>query len=62
MSSPLENRVVVMSGGSRGIGLAIAVALARAGARIALLAVTSSPAITSKERPMRLLLQERLKL
>src|SRR5919107_5929236 len=43
MSSPLENRVVVMSGGSRGIGLAIAVALARAGARIALLAKTDEP-------------------
>ena len=43
MSSPLENRVVVISGGSRGIGLAIAVALARAGARIALLAKTDQP-------------------
>jgi citronellol/citronellal dehydrogenase len=43
MPSPLENRVVVMSGGSRGIGLAIAVALARAGARIALLAKTDQP-------------------
>ena len=32
-----------MSGGSRGIGLAIAVALARAGARIALLAKTDEP-------------------
>jgi citronellol/citronellal dehydrogenase len=43
MPSPLENRVVVMSGGSRGIGLAIAVALARAGAKIALLAKTDQP-------------------
>jgi citronellol/citronellal dehydrogenase len=43
MSSPLQDRVVVMSGGSRGIGLAIAVALARAGARIALLAKTDQP-------------------
>jgi citronellol/citronellal dehydrogenase len=43
MPSPLENRVVVMSGGSRGIGLAIAVALAREGARIALLAKTDEP-------------------
>src|SRR5215207_8822049 len=45
MPSPLEGRVVVMSGGSRGIGLAIAVALARAGAgaRIALLAKTDQP-------------------
>ena len=42
MSSPLSGRVVVMSGGSRGIGLAIAVACARAGARIALLAKTDS--------------------
>jgi citronellol/citronellal dehydrogenase len=43
MASPLQDRVVVMSGGSRGIGLAIAVALARAGARIALLAKTDQP-------------------
>ena len=33
----------MMSGGSRGIGLAIAVALAHAGARIALLAKTDQP-------------------
>src|SRR5918997_1698484 len=43
MSSPLSGRVVVMSGGSRGIGLAIAVALPRAGARVALLAKTDAP-------------------
>src|SRR5215213_5591426 len=43
MPSPLENRVVAMSGGSRGIGLAIAVALARAGAKVALLAKTDEP-------------------
>ena len=43
MPSVLEDRVVVMSGGSRGIGLAIAVALARAGARIALMAKTDQP-------------------
>jgi citronellol/citronellal dehydrogenase len=43
MSAPLSGRVVVMSGGSRGIGLAIAVALARAGAKIALLAKTDQP-------------------
>jgi citronellol/citronellal dehydrogenase len=43
MSSPLQDSVVVMSGGSRGIGLAIAVALARAGARIALMAKTDQP-------------------
>jgi citronellol/citronellal dehydrogenase len=43
MSSPLQDRVVVMSGGSRGIGLAIAVVLARAGARIALMAKTDQP-------------------
>jgi citronellol/citronellal dehydrogenase len=43
MASPLKDRVVVMSGGSRGIGLAIAVALAREGARIALLAKTDQP-------------------
>ena len=33
----------MMSGGSRGIGLAIAVALAREGARIALLSKTDQP-------------------
>ncbi len=43
MPAPLQDRVVVMSGGSRGIGLAIAVALARAGARIALMAKTDQP-------------------
>jgi citronellol/citronellal dehydrogenase len=43
MSSPLQDRVVVMSGGSRGIGLAIAVALSAAGARIALMAKTDQP-------------------
>jgi len=43
MPSPLADRVVVMSGGSRGIGLAIAVALARHGARVALLAKTDQP-------------------
>jgi citronellol/citronellal dehydrogenase len=43
MSSPLTGRVVAMSGGSRGIGLAIAVELARAGAKIALLAKTDQP-------------------
>jgi citronellol/citronellal dehydrogenase len=43
MSSVLRDRVVVMSGGSRGIGLAIAVALAGAGARIALMAKTDRP-------------------
>ena len=43
MPSPLEGRTVVMSGGSRGIGLAIAVACARAGANVALLAKTDQP-------------------
>jgi citronellol/citronellal dehydrogenase len=43
MASPLQDRVVVMSGGSRGIGFAIGVALARAGARIALMAKTDQP-------------------
>ena len=43
MSSPLEGRTVVMSGGSRGIGLAIAVACARRGANVALLAKTDQP-------------------
>jgi len=43
MPSPLSGRTVVMSGGSRGIGLAIAVACARAGANVALLAKTDQP-------------------
>src|SRR3954451_14756084 len=43
MPSPLQGRTVVMSGGSRGIGVPIAVALARAGANVALLAKTDEP-------------------
>jgi citronellol/citronellal dehydrogenase len=39
----LSERVVFMSGGSRGIGLAIAKRLARDGARVALLAKTAEP-------------------
>ena len=41
--SALENRVVLMSGGSRGIGLAIAKRVAREGAKVALLAKTDQP-------------------
>ncbi len=37
-NSPLSGRTVVMSGGSRGIGEAIAVAVAAQGANVALLA------------------------
>ncbi len=43
---PMENlrdRVVVMSGGSRGIGLAIAKRLAREGAKVGLIAKTDKP-------------------
>ena len=43
MSSTLSGRTVVMSGGSRGIGLAIATRLARDGANVALLAKTDDP-------------------
>jgi len=39
----LRGRTVVMSGGSRGIGLAIGVAAARLGANVALLAKTDTP-------------------
>jgi citronellol/citronellal dehydrogenase len=39
----LENRTVIMSGGSRGIGLAIAKRVAREGARVALIAKTDQP-------------------
>jgi len=39
----LDGRTLLMSGGSRGIGLAIAVAAAREGANVALLAKTDVP-------------------
>ncbi|MGH8571098.1 MAG: SDR family NAD(P)-dependent oxidoreductase, partial [Gammaproteobacteria bacterium] len=39
----MEGRTVFITGGSRGIGLAIAVRLAQEGARIALLAKTDKP-------------------
>lgn len=39
----LAGRTILMSGGSRGIGLAIAVAAARRGANVALLAKTDTP-------------------
>ncbi|GAC67192.1 SDR family oxidoreductase [Gordonia soli] len=42
-SRPLEGRTLIMSGGSRGIGEAIAVAAARAGANVALIAKTADP-------------------
>jgi citronellol/citronellal dehydrogenase len=41
--SPLAGKVVLMSGGSRGIGLAIAKRLARDGARVAIMAKTAEP-------------------
>ncbi|HEX2128360.1 MAG TPA: NAD(P)-dependent oxidoreductase [Solirubrobacterales bacterium] len=41
--SPLHGRVLLMSGGSRGIGLAIAKRIAADGARVALLAKTAEP-------------------
>jgi citronellol/citronellal dehydrogenase len=42
-TSPLRGRTILMSGGSRGIGLAIAVRAARDGANVALLAKTAEP-------------------
>ena len=39
----LSGRTILMSGGSRGIGLAIAVCAARDGARVALIAKTAAP-------------------
>jgi len=41
--TPLENRTVIMSGGSRGIGLAIARKVAQAGANVAIIAKTDEP-------------------
>jgi citronellol/citronellal dehydrogenase len=43
MAGPLDGRVIFMSGGSRGIGLAIATRAARDGARVALMAKTGEP-------------------
>lgn len=43
MSDTLAGRTILMSGGSRGIGLAIALRAARDGANVALLAKTSDP-------------------
>jgi citronellol/citronellal dehydrogenase len=42
-SKPLAGRTIIMSGGSRGIGLAIAVRCARDGANVAILAKTDQP-------------------
>ena len=39
----LKDRVMFMSGGSRGIGLAIAVRAARDGVKVALMAKTAEP-------------------
>ena len=41
--APLKGRTILMSGGSRGIGLAIAMRVARDGANVALLAKTAEP-------------------
>jgi citronellol/citronellal dehydrogenase len=43
VTSPLAGKTLIMSGGSRGIGLAIAVRAAKAGANVALLAKTDKP-------------------
>jgi citronellol/citronellal dehydrogenase len=43
MANSLDGRTIFMSGGSRGIGLAIAVRAARDGARVAFMAKTSEP-------------------
>jgi citronellol/citronellal dehydrogenase len=43
MAGPLDGRVIFMSGGSRGIGLAIATRAARDGARVSLMAKTAEP-------------------
>jgi citronellol/citronellal dehydrogenase len=43
LEKTLEGKTMLMSGGSRGIGLAIAVRAARAGANVALIAKTDTP-------------------
>lgn len=43
MTAPLAGKTIIMSGGSRGIGLAIAVRAARDGANVAIIAKTSDP-------------------
>jgi citronellol/citronellal dehydrogenase len=43
VTTPLAGKTLIMSGGSRGIGLAIAVRAARAGANVALIAKTDQP-------------------
>ena len=43
MSQPLSGRTMIMSGGSRGIGLAIGIAAGRLGANVVLLAKTDTP-------------------
>ena len=43
MAAPLADKTVFMSGGSRGIGLAIALRAARDGANVALIAKTAEP-------------------
>jgi len=43
VSGPLAGKTILMSGGSRGIGLAIALRAARDGANVALLAKTDTP-------------------
>ncbi len=42
-SAPLEGKTIFMSGGSRGVGLAIALRAARDGANVALIAKTDEP-------------------
>jgi citronellol/citronellal dehydrogenase len=43
MTAPLAGKTIIMSGGSRGIGLAIAVRAARDGANVAIVAKTDQP-------------------
>jgi citronellol/citronellal dehydrogenase len=43
VSAPLRGRTILMSGGSRGIGLAIAIRAARDGANVAVVAKTAEP-------------------
>ena len=54
-----KNKTVIMSGGSRGVGLEIAKALGKDGANIAILAKTTEPHILTNSAPEQSSLQQK---